>query len=176
MTWNLTYVRSTEVIFQFSPKWADKVRAQKVIFQLCQKWSDFAHIWCVKSTHEKISSHRFSAKSDHFWWSPKILNPSPKMVRFCWNSMWWNLSMSWFHTPNMSKIGPFLTISKTSDPFILIIRQKCVPNFWYVARKRPIYLKSGPKVLGNRGYWDIFFTGISDFRKFRCSLSGCVWA
>ena len=41
-------------------------------------------------------------KSQNFW-------SGPKMVRFCWNLVWLILFMSWFHTPNMSKIGPFLT-------------------------------------------------------------------
>ena len=48
----LISVNSQTERFNILEKRANKVRAQKVNFQLCQKWSDFAHIWCVKSTHQ----------------------------------------------------------------------------------------------------------------------------
>ena len=83
-----------------------------------------------------------------------------KIVRFGSNSVWAMLLVSWFHTPNMSKIGAFLTMSKILDPIILTIQKNEVPNFWYVAIKRLIYLKRGPKSRGRWGHWDPFLIGL----------------
>ena len=60
----------------------------------------------------------------------------------------------------MSKIGAFLTMSKILDPIFVTIRKNRNPKFEYVAIKRPNYLKSGPKVLGNDGHWDPFLIGL----------------
>ena len=95
------------------------------------------------------------------------------MLRFCSYLVWAILLVSWFLIPNMSKIGAFLTISKTLDPFIMTIWKNQLPNFYYVARKRLIYLKTGPKVVDWWGHWNSFLTGTSNFRS---SLCDCVWA
>ena len=86
-----------------------------------------------------------------------------KIVRFGSNLVWAILLVSWFHTPNMSKIRAFLTMSKILDPIFLTIRKNASPNFWYVATNTLIYLKSGPKLSGkwrNIGlifYWSVIF-------------------
>ena len=99
-----------------------------------------------------------------FWTWVQIFGTSLKMLRFGSYLVRWILSVSRFYTPNMSKIGAFLTMSKILDPFILTIRKKCRPNFWYVAWKRLIYPKRGPKVGGRWGNWDPFLTGTPYFR------------
>ena len=93
----------------------------------------------------------------------QIFGTSSKMLRFCSYLVWWILFLSRFHTPNMSKIGAFLTMSKILDPIFLTIRKKSPLNFWYVALNRQIYLKNGPKVLGNIGHWEPFLTGTPYF-------------
>ena len=60
----------------------------------------------------------------------------------------------------MSKIGAFLTMSKILDPIIVTIRKNYDPNFLYVAIKRLIYLKRGPKSRGRWGHWDPFLIGL----------------
>ena len=87
-----------------------------------------------------------------------------KLVRFCSNFTEKNLLVSCFHTPNMSKIGALLTMPKILDPFILTIRKNGIPNFWYVAWKRLIYLKKGPKLRWKWGQRDPFLTGTPYFR------------
>ena len=90
-----------------------------------------------------------------------------KMLRSCSNLVWWILFMSCFSTPNMSKIGAFLTFLKILGPIILPIRKNAPPNFWYVALNRLIYLKSGPKLSGQcRNIelifdWDIIFQKVT---------------
>ena len=82
-----------------------------------------------------------------------------ELVRFCSNFGKRNLKMSYFHTPNMSKIGALLTMPKILNPIFLTIRKKVSPNFWYVAWKRLIYPGSDPKVVWNNGIWDLFLIG-----------------
>ena len=90
-----------------------------------------------------------------------------KMLRSCSNLVWWILFMSCFRTPNMSKIGAFLTFLKILGPIILPIRKNAPPNFWYVALNRLIYLKSGPKLSGQRRNiefvfdWDVIFQKVT---------------
>ena len=49
-----------------------------------------------------------------------------------------NLLVSWFFTQNMSKIGPFLTIPKTLNHFILRMRKSIIPNFYYATRGKSL--------------------------------------
>ena len=87
-----------------------------------------------------------------------------KMLRFCSNFGKRNLLVSYFHTPNMSKIGALLTMPKILDPIFLTIRKINNPKLKYVARKWLICLKNCPKVLGNIGHCDPFLTGTPYFR------------
>ena len=121
-------------------------------FGSCQKCSDCAHILFIKSTHQKNYHTKYEQNRSIF-----IIRRNPgrklrtlsKMLRFCSYLVCKNNLPKDFTTPNMSQIGEFLTIFKTLDPIILTIRKKSIPNFWYVAINRPIYLKSGPKLSGN---------------------------
>ena len=76
--------------------------------------------------------------------SSKKLGPKfwtlSKMLQYCSYLVCENNSWKEFITPNMSKIGAFLTMSKIYNPILLKIRKKSRLNFWYVAINRQIYL------------------------------------
>ena len=124
-----------------------------------------SYLVCESNWIKDFSPPKFEQNRTSF----KNLDPGPnfwtssKMLRFCSYLVWWILFLSRFHTPNMSKIGAFLTMSKILDPIFLTIRKKSPLNFWYVALNRQIYLKNGPKVLGNIGHWEPFLTGTPYF-------------
>ena len=86
-----------------------------------------------------------------------------KMLWFCSYLVWWILSLSCFHTPNMSKIGAFLTMPKILDPIFLTIRKNRNPKLKYVAINRLIYPKNDPKVLWDGGPKYLFLIGQGPF-------------
>ena len=69
--------------------------------------------------------------------------PGPNFQK-CSDLMWSIFLISWFITPNMTKIGAFFTISKFLDSIILMIWKNAITNFWYFAKNKLIYQKSGP--------------------------------
>ena len=65
--------------------------------------------------HTKFQQNRTIFGPDQKFWD--FFLSGPKVLRFCSNFVWWILWMSWFHTPNMSKIGSFLGRIKNFGTF-----------------------------------------------------------
>ena len=127
-------------------------------------------IFCVpKQLINSIHHTKFEQNRSIFDLARVFSEPSKcsKMLRSCSNFVWWILFMSCFGTPNMSKIGAFLTFLKILGPIILMIPKNAALNFWYFATNRLIYLTSGPKLSGQcRNIelvfdWDIIFQKVT---------------